>query len=235
MKKRNKYWERDKEYQRLLSALEINQTAQRNLGYIELENPVPDGFNAYFVLREDVAKRDDAWVFQGIIDHCSTTAWRKKNNFQSVKEKRTKPFEEKSFYNDYPHFVNINEDKYNRFVPQVKRWFSEAVDKWGRKYYYVTVPIFYYEIKIEQHYRTKVKVIDNVLLQEEAEIEDKLYAFRDQRWSYCSGTAPKSWVRFWNVSHRREEKRVLQAMTFKGKEDLCFPGNHRHSAQWAWW
>jgi hypothetical protein len=238
MKKRNKYWERDRKYHKLRNLLEENQIAQNNLGYIELDHPIPHGFNAYFILREDIANRDDAWVLQGIINHCGNTAWRKKNTFETVnnRRKRIGDYDAKKRENDqYPTFKNVDEREYLTFVAEAKKWFTKAEDKWGRTYYYVNVPIFYYEVKVEQHYRTKVKVIDNVLLQEEAEIEAQLYSFKDQRWSWNSGTAPKAWVRFWNVSHRREEKRMLQAMIYKGKEDLCFPGNHRHSAQWSWW
>lgn len=231
--KRNKYWERDKEYIRLLNALEKNRTAQRNLGYIDLEHPIPHGFDAYFVLREDIANRDDAWIFQAIIDKYSTTAWRKKNTFSTIKERRNNV--DNGFFNDYPYFKNISESEYTTLIPQAQKWFSQSTDKWGRAYYYINIPFFFFELKVEQHYRTKVKVIDNVLLQEEAEIEAKLYSFSDRRWCYNHGGVPSWFTRFYNVSRRRDEKRLLHAMIYKGKEDLCFPGNHRHSAAWDWW
>lgn len=238
MKKRNKYWERDKEYIRLLDALEKNRTAQRNLGYVELEEPIPHGFNAYFVLRDDIANRDDAWILQRIIDSCSHSAWRKKNTFQTVKARRERHGDHNAKncrFDQYPNFHNITEAQYNAFTIEAKKWFSSSEDKWGRSYYYVNVPIFYFEVKIERDYRTKVKIIDNVLLQEEAEIEAKLYGYSDRRWIFNSGGVPRSFTRAYTVSHRREEKRLLHAMIYKGKEDLCFPGNHRHSARWDYW
>lgn len=238
MKKRNKHWEYEREYHKLLNALEINQIAQRNLGYIELEHPIPHGFNAYFVLREDVANRDDAWVFQGIIDHCGRTAWRRRNTFETVKDRRktfARPFK-KGENEPYPDFRTVDEREYNSFVAEARKWFTKSEDKWGRIYYYVNVPIFYYEIKVEQHYRTKAKVFCNVLLQEEVEIEKQLYFLDTKGYRYrYRGNPPADYVRFYNVSHRREEKRLLHATIFKGKEDLSFPGNQRHSARWDWW
>jgi len=235
MKKRNKYWQRDKEYLRLLDALHENHVAQRNLGYVKLDQPVPQGFNAFFVLRADVARRDDAWVFQTIIDLCGHTAWRRKNNFETVKERRTKPWQEKESYYDYPHFWGINEEAYLNLPPAVRRWFTEDIDKWGRKGYTSNVPNFFFEVEVVQYYRTHGKVIDEVLLQEEAEFEDKIRTFRDQKYFHCSGTAPAFYVRFWNVSDRRNTKQALHRMISQGKEDVCFPGRPRHAAQWAWW
>ncbi len=241
MKKRNKYWEKDKEYRRILNALYENQTAQRNLGYVELDQPRPKGYTAHFVLRDDIARRDDAWVFQKIIDLCGSTAWSRKDDFaRNVKIHNDKIFAARhsnlTWY-QYPQFSGLSDYEFHNLnLPeQVKKYFTEVIDKWNRRWYSVNVPYFYFEVKSERYYITKVKIIDEVLLQEEAELESKLYSYSDRRYNYCHGTASKSYVRSFNISHRRQEKQKIHQFIYNKKQDIIFPGRHRHDAEWSYW
>jgi hypothetical protein len=49
-----------KSYLKLLTEQEKLEVIRRNLGYRELEQPRHHGYEAYLVLRDDIANRDDA-------------------------------------------------------------------------------------------------------------------------------------------------------------------------------
>jgi hypothetical protein len=238
MKKRNKHWERDKQYLRLLNDLHENWETQRNLGWVELEEPIPYGYNAFFVLRDDVSRRDDSWIFQTIIDTCGTTSWKRKNDFLPVSSSRNGRWlktNEKNYRHTYPYFREIREDKYDSLPEQVKKWFSgTTTDYWGRKWYYTTVPIFYFEVKVEQNFKTKVRVIDEILLQEEIYISGKLSDMVDKPWSSWGRNAPKSYTKLLNRSDRAKSKQVLHNIIRNGCEKENFPYHHKHSGKWYW-
>ena len=234
---RNKFSEKEKEYLRLLSRLSDNHLAQRNLGYVQLETPVPHGFTASFILRDDVARREDAWVFKAILKACARSAWRRKNDFISVKRKRKGEKDGKYHPNQYPHFVHLTEDKYLGLDPKCRKWFDVEVDKWGSKWYFLNIPNFFFEIKVVRHYRTKAKLIDNVLLQEEAEIENKLLHFHGCKYYNWMTSAPKSYRRFYHKADRMQTKSAMRSIINEDKDEgeVDFPYRSRHSATWDWW
>ena len=57
MKKRNKFFERHKEYMSLSKREDELLTLIRNQGYIELEKPIPHGWYKEFDLRDDIKRR----------------------------------------------------------------------------------------------------------------------------------------------------------------------------------
>ena len=214
MKKRNKYWGREKEYLRLEEQLNNNQKIQWNLGYKELEEPIPYGFNCYYVLRDDISRREDAWVFKTILKLCGKSAWRRKNNFH-INFKRDKY----NFY-QYPHFIDITKEQYEKQVSAVKKWLFEWEDKWGRIYYYHTIPQFYFIYKIEQNYKTEVRIIDEVLKQEEAFLKDKLQEYYNKgydNWGYQNKFGRKQ-----EHKHRRVEFRNERNILMRRGIDLMY-------------
>jgi hypothetical protein len=249
MKKRNKYWEKEKKYWEIRKALDLNKKTQRALGWVELENPIPHGYNAYFVLRKDISAREDAWIFQSILNLCAKSAWRRKNDFEKVKERKTnyKYGSRVRVVDSYPELWSINEETYSKLVPAIQKWFTETINSWNNKIYDSSVPSFFFEIEVKQHYKTKVKIIDELLLQEESELYDQLDRFVGMKYGrFCKERgAPKDFVRFFNVSHRRSEKVITKKIVKNTKisfgyfedplEDYTFPISNRHTASWSWW
>lgn len=231
--RRDKYFYKSKEYRALLGELDEINIAQCNLGYVKLETPIPHGYVARFKLRDDIARRDDAWVFQGIINLCGKTGWRRKNTFKKIKDNGYFHTIGRNYYGDYPDWKTIDKKSYDSLVPQVKKWFSVGTDKFGRVTFRHNVPYFYFEIEVEHHYRTESKVIDESLEQREAEIENKLWNFRHWRWN--SGCAPSWYCRFYNVSDRRQNKLGAHKFIREENENFIFPGRHKHCATWDWW
>ena len=230
MSKRNKYFEREKKYLALRQALDDNRQAQRDLGYVELAEPIPHGFNVFFTLRKDIANREDAWVFQTILDRFGTRPWWKKNYFIHP------PKRWECYYHALPGIREIGQGTYLELPRPIQKWFSEYKVAQNIQWYSCTVPRFFFEAQIEQNYRTRVRVMDEVLLQEEAELRDELYGsemlpYSRQRWG-----APKSYVKVVNRRYRRTSKQLTRLnWTLDEDHQIEYPIPGRHSAAWNWW
>ena len=66
--KRNAKTEKYKAFLSKMRERDTNWEAQRKLGYKPLEKPIHHGYDAYWILRDDVARREDADKFQYILD-----------------------------------------------------------------------------------------------------------------------------------------------------------------------
>ena len=218
---RNKHWHKHKKFLGLNISLDENNQAQQDLGFVDIP-PRPHGWISYFTLREDITFRHDAWVFQKIIDICGKKAWRKKNNFHITGE-----------HFQSPYFRELDEYDFDKVPIALRKWFTYRFTKRGYIKWYSIVPNFFFETKVERHYITKIHIIDEVLLQEEAEIESQLYSMYEFGWGYGGGKAPKSYVRGYNQSHRAKEKQAIHRCLKGIKHE--FPYRHRHSARWDYW
>jgi hypothetical protein len=227
-KKSKLYWE-------LVLKLEENDKAQRALGYKLLDEPIPNGYIAHWELRDDIARREDAWLFESILRDLGKTAWCKNKDFKHWNWKQ-------KFYEDVnPYIKLISEDEYDRILPQYQHWFEYAIGKdkvrWGGviKYYECNIPDYFFKRVIERDYKTHYKVIDEVLKQEEAELEDRLdWEFRGQRWSYSN--APKWYRKTFHVKEKNKCKRAIRKAMKNGEYDYIPENfNHKHCANWYWW
>jgi hypothetical protein len=107
MKKRNKNWLKEKSFIRLQLELDKNHQAQRNLGWIELENPRFIGWIAKYNPRGDIQNREDAWIFWEICEKLGTKCHsRKIELFDWNKKKR------RNQIISYPSINEISEDYY---------------------------------------------------------------------------------------------------------------------------
>lgn len=230
MKKRNKYYIRDKEYKSLCKKLCDNQQAQRDLGWIELETPIFIGYRAKLEPRQDIQNRDDAWVFWDISKNLSTTEFaRKIEHFHwNVKKKRNWFVEMKK-----PHIKSISESVYNSIPPQIQKYFKLDEHYYRYPCYYCDVPNFYWEIVYEKEYRTKVRRIDSDLKKEESEIRRRIdFDFYNEN-NHMSGS-PSWFRRRLNKSQKAKSKQTLYNIIYNGDEDATFEDNYK-SANWLWW
>lgn len=234
MKKRNKHYLKEKEYISLQKKLADNWTAQRNLGYIELPEPIFIGYDAYLEPRDDIKNREDAWVFEFICEYLSTTSFAKRIEYFDWNLKKPNRFPKYI----YPHINGISESTYLLLPPQVQKWFTNEIEYygngWGRfKSYYCTVPKFYFEVKYRKCYKTKIKVFDPILQQEESELKYQLkskfyHEYRGKRYK-----APKHFRKSLNRTQRAKSKQILHNIVYKNME--CeFTDNYRN-ADWLWW
>jgi hypothetical protein len=105
-KHQNKYFLREKKIINLkLKDREISD-AIRNQGYIELEKPIPHGYDAQWVLRDDILRRSDASAYQEALDACSRSIWSKDKSF------KTKDYKTKKWFVQQPILKPINKETY---------------------------------------------------------------------------------------------------------------------------
>lgn len=221
-----------KKYLELRKAIYKNWETQKNLGYKPLENPIHHGFDAYFVLRDDISRRNDANIFQYIIDNFSNTVWNRRNDL------RVYSYKSKSYTLNIPTIKEIPEHVYENLNNNVKKYFY-GYEKcfWNsiRKVYVCTVPSHFFTVKVVKSYKTHYKVIDEVLLQEESYLRDKLYQDHYNEWSY-SGSAPKKYIKLCNRKDRRKTNIEIRKAFIKNEwDEMELPLNHRHYGKWEYY
>jgi hypothetical protein len=230
MKKRNKHFLNEKEYIRLKKELNDNLSAQRNLGWVELPQPQFIGYIAKLEPRQDIQNRDDAWVFWYICQKFGTTYFARKIEYFDWNRKK-----KHSYYIpiNKPHIHAIGINTYLDLPPQVQKYFrTDTISNSWRVHYYCDVPNFYWEIIYEKEYKTKVRLIDEILQQEEAEIESKINRkFYNQ--NHMMSNAPKHFRRSLNRSQRAKSKKTLHNI-WKKDMNCEFEDNYRGAA-WLWW
>lgn len=237
MKKRNKYYQKEKDFLKIEKSLAINNKAQRDLGYIELDEPIPHGYDAYLVLRKDISNRDDAWVFEYILDIALSKHWWRKD-YTNILNRRGK--DRLYIYQNtrMPHIRDISEKKYESLPVQVRKWFNPIKHMYFHcaTYYECTVPNFYYEIEVKRHYKTHIRILDELLLQEEAELEKDYYSSYFRNIRKIENGAPKSYVKLFNRSFRAKTKNITN---YNSKNDINdwkeYPCSGRHTARWSYW
>lgn len=248
--KRNKKAEKYKEFLRLQDAYYENIEAQRNLGYKPLEKPIHHGYDAYWVLREDVVRREDADKFQEILDNFSITVWCKNKEFR-VWDRYYKRMVDVN-----PGLREIDQKQYNNLSTWAQRFFYsyEKQSSWGgatRTVYAVNIPSYFLVRKVVKSYKTHYKVLDSDLQREEAEIKAQLDTiFYNERKKYYCGSS-KKWRKILNKKDRVYNKVALKknmSMTFAKYDDInddwgswlydwCddfyeFKYHHKHYGKW---
>jgi hypothetical protein len=217
--KRGEKTEKLKEFLRLEKELRANWEAQRNLGYKPLEKPIPDGYRAQWVLREDVARREDADRFQYILDNFGKSVWCKRKDF------KVWDYQIKKLVDVKPYFREITPKEYESLSIWAKKFFTEGqkYSRWGNymySYYYVNIPSHYLVPQVRRDYKTHYKVIDEILQQEEAELEARLdwdfYNERRARWK--SHRSNKTWRKIFHRSDRSKTRQIIKRNVMNAKE-----------------
>jgi len=202
-KKRNKYFQQEKAVIRLKMEGEKIWTAMNNQSLVELEEPIHRGYNAEWILRSDIAKRDDAHVFQEALDACKGSVWSKNPEFR-FKNSKTKRWEAIN-----PKMHALNKEKYEALSPSAKKFFFETTRSnkyWRVGYYdkeYRCTLSYELVVKISKSFITHRREHDNILYQMDAENEKMMYqvAGNDNPWG---GKSYKNW--FWRKHENTKEK-----------------------------
>jgi len=235
MKKRNKKWAKEKEFLRLKREFQKNRESQRNLGWVELEEPIFIGWIAKIEPRKDIQNREDAWIFWDICKNYSTEVFAKRiKDFDWNRKKHLN-----SFYVEQrpPHVKCIHESVYDKLPPQIQKYFcgdpflsKEYRYRFGT-WYSCNIPEFFWDIVYVKEYKTKTKVFDDILLQEEDEIEKALYKNFFAEYKWYKG-APKHFRKTLNRIQRAKLKNDLKKQ-INGEDSYITP-NYKN-AKWLWW
>ncbi len=251
--KRNKKTEKQKEFMHLQEELYANWEAQRNLGYKPLEKPIHNGYNAFWVLRDDVSRRDDAHRFQYILDTYGTTVWCRRKDFKYWS------YQHKKNVDINPGFREITPHVYEGLNSWVKKFFEPytVYSRWGSNSYVmyrVNIPEYFFVRKRVKAYNTHYKVIDEILLQEEAEIKAIIenQFFDEQRRHWNRHSSGKWWRKCLNRKDRAHNKSALRRnmrVIFAKNDDInddwgswvdtwCddqYEFKYRHKHYGKWW
>jgi len=111
-----------KDFNRLQIKSAENSIDQGNLGYKELDEPYVRGYDIEYILRADIARREDAWVFQYIIDNLTTTSWsrRKDGTYYDSGLRRDVEI--------HPEKWTVTDRGYDRLKPQIQKYLKK--DEW---------------------------------------------------------------------------------------------------------
>ena len=230
MKRRNDKFFKEKEYIKLKEKYFSDLTNNRN-NYIVLDEPLHKGWKFIFKLRADISRREDAWVYQYIIDKFGISSYVFKNKKDCNNLTSKVRYIKHSYYgNDYanPHIVDIGEKQYEDLPIAVKKCFSYLKDTiFAGKLYTCNIPNFYVEKVLVKHFITKIPILDSELESEISFVRSKLDTDFHNEWAAYS---PKKWVRkYLNGVRRTRTKQQLK--TYVDPEDLTFDDNYK-DARW---
>lgn len=233
MKKRNKYFEKEKALIKIKKELDENWQHQRNQAWIELEKPIPHGYNGEWVLREDIAKSPDGKTLQWIIDNLGVTVWSKRKDFKAregYKSKKWKDIE--------PYFNVIDESTYLSYPSSLQKYFRlDTSDKnyWWRPKYKVHIEPWKLVMKKSRSYITHYREHDEILYQIESELKSKLYNITPK--PYGGYRAPKWWRKVdkkaMKTKQRSENMEYIKAYNSGG--DLDDLHSNYKTDSWAYW
>ena len=80
MKKRNKYWIRQKEIRRTITELINLRETIRKQEWIELPRPIHQGYNVTYKLRNDIAKTKEAKLLNSLLETYTEKSWCRKKD-----------------------------------------------------------------------------------------------------------------------------------------------------------
>ena len=238
-----------KAYLRLLAEEDKLEEIKRNLGYRELEKPVHHGYEAFFVLRDDIARRADAYVFQHLIDNYTTTTWSKTKEFY-IKKKRY-------HIDNRPTFTTISERQYTNLDLRVKKYFfhDKEYPRWDgtiMRWFCCGIPPYYLVMKIRKSYLTHERVIDSELERQLNFVGDKLSQMREVMPLYNNRGLTgfrKGLVKSDRAHNRQQMRKNLKTQILSEDgvwEDWAKSSamnadpyelkyKHRNNAAWLWW
>lgn len=210
-KKRNSKFFKEKQLIQLRTkSYEISDTI-RNQSLVELDEPIHHGYNAEWVLRADIAKRDDAHIFQEALDACKGKIWGKIPEFK-YKNTKTKRWEKVN-----PKLNKINKAKYEALSLSAQKLFYETTKstKYWRIGYndkeYCSSLSYELVVKITKNYITHRREHDNVLYQMDSENKKMMYAVagNSNPWGGRYSGNPKWYRKFENTKEKLRVEREL--------------------------
>lgn len=175
-KKRLQKTDADKKLIQLSRELTKIHIEMENLGYQELKPPVQRGWKRTFVLRFDVKAGKEALFFQTLLDKINTVEYSHRKDFRVKKNKQGK----RVYLEQIQKLRALSELSFSdNLLSEIEK--THFREEWkvckynGRiiKYYFIKEP-WRFVLKVKPNMITKVRIIDPLLLQREAEIKDYL-------------------------------------------------------------
>jgi len=202
---------REKEVLAIQRELRKLRNAKWNLGSYELPKPIRHGWYKHFRLRDDIARRRDAKVFQNVLDVAGMKIWgRDKKHMEKVwawamrRDPRVL----------VPGIYKLDKKRYRSLLPAAQKYFEGFELNWtywrgSHMEYHCRVPSYFFVPTSTKAYITHRKIIDAQLEMEISELEGllllpKYYAL--DNYSYRN-----HWRSF--IGHKRDRRKVKMGLS----------------------
>ena len=157
----------------------------RNLGYIQLEQPIPAGYKRLFMLTEETKRLNNCDFYQNILNKINTIRYSPTKQFATERtskrwrrRKRKKKEQSLQELKDWKHVLDrFTEEELNLFY-QIKHFCTSPTCKGHIKY--VFSEPWRFVLRVRPHFITEVKRKDSILEQREAELSDFLNQYKNQ-------------------------------------------------------
>lgn len=162
---------------RLEKELDKIHKAQSELGYIELDKPLRDGWIKTYQLRDDISRSKNAKVYKEVLKAVMQEVWGREkkhadNNWNEFFNKKNRNFQR-------PGIRRLNEKQYDKLSSHAKKCFIKRKRKSPRGYrnsYSCILPRYYFTLTYRRAYIYKRKIISPILESREQEIMEILAA-----------------------------------------------------------
>jgi len=212
--KREVISQRIKMVNRLERELDKIHNAQNQLGYLELDKPIRDGWIKTMKLREDVLRSKKSNVYKEVLKSVLKEIWGREKKYADKKWKE--------FFNEHhrnfqrPGIRRLNSKEFSKLSTKAQRCFVKRKRKTCRGYkniYCCILPRYYFVVTYRRAYITKRKIISPILESREQEIMELLAKPTLYPYSvYCNYN-----FRFYynpNKADRRRSKMILASRKF---------------------
>jgi len=144
--------------------------------YIKLEKPIRHGWYKHLILREDIARRKDAYIYQEILDRCGADIW---GSTKKQADKNWDQYNQRSVRWQFPGLEYLDAEKLVGMSPKARLWFEGYDWKWKFssgyvKRYYCKVPRYYFVVAYTKAYITKKQIVDPDLVSKIDGLENRL-------------------------------------------------------------
>jgi len=193
---------------------EINNlfNAQQNLGSYLLDKPVHKGCFKHLILRDDISRRKDAFIFQNIIDVAGVEVW----GSNEKDADKSWMYQMKQNNNVYePGLIKINDKEYEKLLPKAKQYFEGFEAAWSHwrgseMIYYSRVPRYYFTTGYTKAFITHRKIIDPELQEKMDELEALIMRSGYYQYSWNVGYYKDKWAKpFSQKKMRRKTNMIL--------------------------
>jgi hypothetical protein len=144
----------------------------RNLGWTELKPPIQQGFERFFILRDDVRRSRQGQFFEKILEKINKRQWSSRKDFK----KKRKKFGKKIYVVREQNLEDVSERDFrsNKFSDAERTWFYETLthvkqSKTPVKVFRFTEP-WRFVLRIQPNMITKIRIKDFELEQRAKDI-----------------------------------------------------------------
>lgn len=213
-KKRLQRHDSDKKLIKISRELKRLQKEQANLGYKELDPPVQRGWKRLFILGPGVERNTDRAFFQSLLDKINNEQYSHRRDFKKKIRKKGKKIHVlrvqtlSEFYEGSFKRLKLTEKEKLYFI---EKWELNQKREFCKKY--VFAEPWRYILSVKPNMTTKIKVIDPILLQQEAEIKN--FMAGNNLWPRLNNLVD-GWHQYsWEAGPKEKYKQLLKTDSIK--------------------